>query len=203
MMESPPGPETVIVGVRYLYFGGTSYLGLAAHPEVIEAGCAAMRQYGLHTATTRAHFGTSPPVLEVEERAAKFFGVEDAFYFASGYSGNSILLTALAPGAEIVLVDAGAHYSVFEAARLAGIPTVTFRQGDAAHLAELARGRARVLVMADAVSPVAGAAAPVHDYLRAWRAVSGRFCCWMTPTGLACSDLTAGDFLTNSASGTR
>ena len=42
LMESAPGPLTVVDGVRYLYFGGTSYLGLAAHPEVIEAGCAAL-----------------------------------------------------------------------------------------------------------------------------------------------------------------
>jgi 8-amino-7-oxononanoate synthase len=166
-METPPGPETVIDGVPYLYFGGTSYLGLAAHPEVIEAGCAALRRYGLHTATTRASFGTSPPVLEAEERAAEFFGVEEAFYFPSGYSSNHILLTALAPGAEVVLVDAAAHYSISEAARLAGLPVVCFRHRDAAHLAEWAQGRAQVLVMADAVAPLSGATAPVGDYLRA------------------------------------
>src|SRR5262245_17091185 len=37
LMQSAPGPETIIDGVGYLYFGGTSYLGLAGHPEVIEA----------------------------------------------------------------------------------------------------------------------------------------------------------------------
>jgi 8-amino-7-oxononanoate synthase len=166
-METPPAPETVIDGVRYLYFGGTSYLGLAAHPEVIEAGCAALRRHGLHSATTRALFGTSPPVLEVEQRAAEFFGVEDAFYFGSGYSSNHIMVAALAPGAEIVLVDGAAHYSILEAARLAGVPVITFRHGDAAHLADLAQGRAHVLVMANAVGPLTGAVAPVPDYLQA------------------------------------
>jgi 7-keto-8-aminopelargonate synthetase-like enzyme len=166
-MESPPGPETVVDGVRYLYFGGTSYLGLAAHPEVIEAGCAALRRYGLHTATTRARFGTSPPVLEVEQRAAEFFGTEDAFYFGSGYSANHVLLTALAAGAETVLVDASAHYCVLEAARLAGVPVTCFRPHDAAHLARLARGHRQVVVMADAVGPATGAGAPVPDYLEA------------------------------------
>ena len=57
LMESAPGPETVIDGIRYLYFGGTSYLGLAGHPEVIEAGCAALRDFGVHSATSRARFG--------------------------------------------------------------------------------------------------------------------------------------------------
>jgi 8-amino-7-oxononanoate synthase len=171
VMETAPGPETVIDGVRYLYFGGTSYLGLAAHPEVIEAGCAALRLYGVHTATTRALFGSSPPVLEVEKRAAEFFGVAESFYFASGYSSNHVLMAALAPGAEAVFVEDAAHYSIREAALFAGAPVVTFRRGDAAHLAELARGRARVLVMADAIGPVTGVAAPVPDYLR------GLACC--------------------------
>jgi 8-amino-7-oxononanoate synthase len=142
-------------------------LGLAGHPEVIEAGCAALRRHGLHTATTRAYFGTSPPVLEVEQRAAEFFGVEDAFYFGSGYSSNHIMMGALAPGAEIVLVDEAAHYSIQEAARLPGVPVVTFRHGDAAHLADLVKGRMQVLVMANAVGPLSGSVAPVLDYLRA------------------------------------
>jgi 7-keto-8-aminopelargonate synthetase-like enzyme len=165
LMQSAPGPETVIDGVRYLYFGGTSYLGLAAHPEVIEAGCAALREFGLHTATSRARIGTSPPVQEVERRAAEFFGTEDAFYFVSGYCANHIMVAALAPGVEVVLVDEASHYCVLEAARLAGVPVTTFRHRDAADLARLARGSKRVLVMTDAVGPATGLLAPVPDYL--------------------------------------
>ena len=46
LMESAPGPETVIDGVKYLYFAGTSYFGLHGHAEVVEAGCEALRRYG-------------------------------------------------------------------------------------------------------------------------------------------------------------
>ena len=164
-MESAPGPEAVIDGKRYLYFGGTSYLGLASHPEVIEAGCAALRQYGVHTATSRARFGTNPPVLEVERLSARYFGTEDAFYFGSGYMANHIMVSALAAEADAVLVNEASHFCVLEAAQLAGLPVQTFH--DAHDLARLAKSVRRPLIMADAIGPSTGAPAPVRDYLTA------------------------------------
>lgn len=167
MMESAPGPETFIDGVRYLYFGGTSYLGLAGRQEVIDAGCEALRRYGVHTATSRSRCGTSPPVLEVERRAAEFFGTESAFYFASGYVSNHVLVAALAASADTVVVDASAHYCVHEAARLTGLPVAPFRGRDPADLVRAAGGRGRVLALSDAVVPTTGETAPVADYMEA------------------------------------
>ena len=71
-MESPPGAETVIDGRRYLYFAGTGYLGLQGHPAVIQAACDAVTRYGVGSATSRPLAGDTPPVLEVEHRAAEF-----------------------------------------------------------------------------------------------------------------------------------
>ena len=94
-MESPPGPEVTIDGRRYRYFAGTSYLGLHGHPEVIAAGCEAFRRYGVHTATTRAGFGNSAPVLEVERRAADFAGREAAFHFTSRNTSSAMAVPRL------------------------------------------------------------------------------------------------------------
>lgn len=165
LMESAPAPETVIDGVRYLYFGGTGYLGLAAHPEVIEAGCEAMRRYGVHSATTRARFGTNPPVRDVERMAARFFGTGASFYFGSGYVANHIMLAALAEQADVIVVDEGAHYCLLEAAASTRLPVVPFPHRDPEAMRKASEPYRRLIVMADAVCPSTGECAPVRDYL--------------------------------------
>ncbi len=164
-MQSPPGPQTVFNGKSYLYFGGTSYLGLAGRAEVIEAGCAALRQYGVHSATSRSRFGSSPPLLEVEAKAAQFFGAEAAFYFGSGYMTNHILVAALGEGVEAVLVEKSSHYCVLEAARLLDVPLVLFDCRIEGDLEKCLGSYRRVLVMADAVGPSSGKIAPIGEFL--------------------------------------
>lgn len=168
-MQSPPGPVTVIDGRGYLYFGGTSYLGLAGREEIIEAGCEAARRYGVHSATSRSRVGTNPPVAEVERRAAEFFGVESAFYFGSGYMSNHIMTAALADRADGVAVDVSAHYCVREAARLAAAPIVTFESGDPEDLARAIGESRRPLVMVDGANASTGALAPVEAYIEVLR----------------------------------
>lgn len=173
-MESAPGPETVIDGRKYLYFGGTGYLGLAGHPAVVEAACAATRRYGVHTATSRHGFGTSPLLLEVERLAAQFFGAEAAFYFVSGYVANHLLVQALAGRFSVIFLDEAAHYCLAEAAALGGCLIHQFRHRDAKDLRrklrEPAKAGATPLVMTDGVFPSTGQIAPLGDYLEVLRA---------------------------------
>jgi 8-amino-7-oxononanoate synthase len=116
IMQSPPGAETLLDGQRYLYFAGTGYLGLQGHPEVLKAAADAVYQYGISSATSRTGFGNNPPTLDVEQRAAKYFGTEAAFYYISGYVGNSILAQLLRDDFDVAFVDEYAHYSVLEGA---------------------------------------------------------------------------------------
>jgi 8-amino-7-oxononanoate synthase len=168
LAESPPGPITRIDGREYLYFVGTGYLGLQGHPEVIRAACEAARQYGIGSANSRTAFGTTSPVLEVERRAAAMFGLDDAFYFVSGWMGNNILTQLGLPETGKVFLDECSHYSVVEAARLSGWPSVTFHHRDAddlrAKLREHVTPGQNVLVLSDGIFPATGQIAPVAEY---------------------------------------
>ncbi len=172
-MEGPPGALTRIDGKEYLYFGGTGYLGLAGHAEVIHAGCEALRHYGIHTSTSRSGYGNSSATLEVERLAAEFFRAEGAFYFASGYAGTHILVQALADRADVVLADESAHFCLAEASRLLGQPPIRFRHRDADDLRQKLRDHVtpgqRPLVPTDGVFSLTGAVAPLDRYAEALR----------------------------------
>lgn len=180
-MQSPPGAYTVIDGRRYLYFVGTGYLGLQGHPEVIRAACRGAEQYGIGTATSRTGFGDSPPVLDVERKAAALFGADDAFYFMSGYVGNHILISALREQFDVAFVDECSHYCVTEALQLAGHPVYRFAHGDADELQEslqqnLQPGQ-RPLVASDGVFAARGNIAPVADFCRVLEPYDGSMIC--------------------------
>ena len=168
VMQSPPGPQTVVDGRWYLYFIGTSYLGLQGHPEVIRAACEAAEQYGLGSATTRAGFGNTSPELDVERLAAQWLDSEASFHLPSGYAAASVLAAGLADRFDAVFVDELSHYSVLEAAGSIGGPVFRFARADAddlrAVLAARLRPGQRPLVMTDGVFAARGHIAPVAEY---------------------------------------
>ena len=181
VMQSAPGPETTVDGRQYLYFCGTGYLGLHGHPDLIQAACDATKKYGLGTATSRAGYGSAPPIVEVEELSARFWDCADAFYFASGYLGNHVVLSALAATADVVLLDEYSHFSIQDACRFFDLPVHHFAHRDAQALREVLRDHVPAgqvpLVMSDGVFAARAAIAPVNDYIDVLKAYTGAMLC--------------------------
>jgi glycine C-acetyltransferase/8-amino-7-oxononanoate synthase len=179
LMESPPGPETVINGRRRLYFGGVSYYGLHGSPQLMRAGIEAWKRLGLSTATTRSGMGTAPLHLEVEAAAARFFGTEDAAYVASGYLSNTAGIQVLHTTRtfDTIFVDQHAHPCVHDAALSVGVPVHRFGHLDPDDLATQLRQNLRPgqtpLVMSDGLFPTLGRIAPLPDYLEVLEPFAG------------------------------
>ena len=104
-----------------LCFCSNNYLGLANHPEVIEAGERGLRDYGAGTASVRFICGTFSPHLELEERIAQFLGVESAYTFVSCWTANEALFPTLAEPGDYVISDALNHACIIDAIRLAAV----------------------------------------------------------------------------------
>ena len=115
ILEGKVGKYIILHNKRYSYFAGNNYLGLAAHPDVIEAAGAALHRYGINFSASRQTTGTSDIHLELEQLLSAFKGKDESVVFASGYIGNCILLNALKDKYEIILADSYSHSSIRDA----------------------------------------------------------------------------------------
>ncbi|MBT4286099.1 MAG: pyridoxal phosphate-dependent aminotransferase family protein [Deltaproteobacteria bacterium] len=171
LMESAPGAETIINGEKHLYFGGTGYYGLHNHPVLIQSAIDALKKYGMSSATSREGYGTTPLILEVEKKAAEYFGTEDASSFASGYLSNTVGLLALLEYEkfDVIFMDESSHYSNKDAVSVTNKPVVTFHHLDSGDLQEKINQKLKPgekpLIVTDGIFPLFGEIAPIPDYL--------------------------------------
>jgi 8-amino-7-oxononanoate synthase len=169
-MESRFGSEIVLSGKRFINFGGCGYLGLHNRPQVAQAGCEAIQTYGIVSGINRHYDVSNAPILDVEDRAADYFGTEAAIYLPSGYLTGIVAVWGIADRVDAIFLDSTAHYSLRDAARLAGKPVYEFAHLDPADLRAQIESRLkdgqRPLVLSDGVFPTFGELAPVKDYLQ-------------------------------------
>ena len=124
---------TLADGRRLLNLAGNDYLGLAQHPALIAAAVEATTQYGVGSGASRLVSGTTPLHAEVEARFAAFKHAEAALLFATGYTANLGLLTAVAGPGDLIVQDRLNHASLIDAARQSGATVRTVPHGAAGH----------------------------------------------------------------------
>jgi glycine C-acetyltransferase len=119
VLTSPQGPVVEMAGRgEVLVLSSNNYLGLAARPEVVEAGIEGLRRYGAGTASVRFICGTFAPHLELEHELAELAGTEAALTYVSCWNANEALIPTLADERTVILSDALNHASIVDAIRL-------------------------------------------------------------------------------------
>ena len=122
-----------------LCFCSNNYLGLANHPEVVEAGIKGVRDYGAGTASVRFICGTFTPHHALESRIASFLGVESAYTFVSCWTASEALFPTLAEPGDAIISDTLNHACIIDAIRLAtvikkGVHKFVYKNNDTADL---------------------------------------------------------------------
>jgi 8-amino-7-oxononanoate synthase len=144
---------------RLINFCGNDYLGLAAHPALLEAMASGAATGSGASALVAGH---APVHAELEARLAGFLGFDAALVVGSGYQANLALGQALLERGDRVLADRLNHASLNDGARLAGARIDRYRHADAAHAARRAGDRTRWLCT-DGVFSMDGDIAPLPD----------------------------------------
>jgi 8-amino-7-oxononanoate synthase len=162
-VDGPQDARVAVDGRSVLSLCSNNYLGLANHPEVIEAAVAAARQYGVGSGASRLISGSMRQHHELEARLAAFKDTEAALLFTSGYHANLGVIPALIDDGDAVFSDALNHASLIDGCRLSRASVHVYPHCDAAGLEERLRAvpARRRLIVTDSVFSMDGDSAPL------------------------------------------
>lgn len=115
-------PQAARIGVTgregVLNLCANNYLGLADHPQIIEAAAAALDRWGFGMASVRFICGTQEIHRRLEAKISAFLGTEDTILYSSCFDANGGLFETLLSGEDAVFSDALNHASVIDGIRL-------------------------------------------------------------------------------------
>ncbi|MEM6972943.1 MAG: aminotransferase class I/II-fold pyridoxal phosphate-dependent enzyme [Pseudomonadota bacterium] len=132
--EGPPAATGIIDGTERLSFTSYDYLGLNAHPAARAAAAAAAERDGISAGASRLVGGERAVQRALEGRLASLYDAEDAVAMVSGHATNVTAIGTLMGPGDLILMDALAHNSVHEGARLSGASRRLFPHNDLARL---------------------------------------------------------------------
>jgi len=157
LLESPQGPRVVVDGQPLLAFCNNDYLGLANHPQVIEAWQQGASRWGVGGGASHLVIGHSRAHHALEEALAEFTGRPRALLFSNGYMANMGAVTALVGQGDTVLEDRLNHASLLDAGLLSGARFNRYLHNDAASLGKrLEKAVGDTLVVTDGVFSMDG-----------------------------------------------
>lgn len=168
-LHSGVGPVVEMAGRQILLFASNDYLGLAMHPEVIQASVEATQQFGAGAGAARLVSGSLPPHQELESALAQFKGTEAALTYSSGYLANIGTIPALIGQGGLILADRLCHASLFDGCRLSAADFRIYRHNDIDHLQSLLAKKnrtRRALIVTDGLFSMDGDLAPLPELSR-------------------------------------
>ena len=169
VIASPQSAEiTLADGRKVLNFCANNYLGLADHPEVIQAAKDALDSHGFGMASVRFICGTQDLHKQLEAKIAEFFGMQDAILYAACFDANGGLFEPLLGESDAIISDVLNHASIIDGVRLCKAKRYRYANCDMADLeAQLlaadAAGARTKLISSDGVFSMDGSIAPLDQ----------------------------------------
>jgi 8-amino-7-oxononanoate synthase len=169
--ETPCAPLVQVDGRPMLAFCSNDYLGLAAHPRVVEALREGASLYGAGSGASHLISGHTRAHALLEERLAAFLSPHldsaRALYFCTGYMANMAILTALLVQGGDLFSEELNHASLIDGARLSRARVAVYLHGDIDALEKLlaASTAATKVVATDSVFSMDADLAPLPELL--------------------------------------
>jgi glycine C-acetyltransferase len=153
-------------GKEVLNLCANNYLGLADHPEVIEAAKLALERWGFGLASVRFICGTQEIHHELEAALTRFHQTESTILYGSCFDANGGLFETILSAEDAVISDELNHASIIDGIRLCKAQRFRYRHNDMndleAKLKEAGGARYR-LIATDGVFSMDGTVANLKE----------------------------------------
>lgn len=121
-------------GEQVLNFCANNYLGLANHPDLIEAAKQGLDSHGFGMASVRFICGTQDIHKQLEQSISQFLGMEDTILYSSCFDANAGLFETLLGAEDAIISDALNHASIIDGVRLCKAKRYRYANNDMAEL---------------------------------------------------------------------
>lgn len=169
IITSSQGAEIQInTGETVLNFCANNYLGLSAHPEVIQAAKDTMDTHGFGMSSVRFICGTQDIHKELEQKIADYYGTEDTILYAACFDANGGVFEPLLTKDDAIISDSLNHASIIDGVRLCKAARYRYQNNDMADLEkqlQLANenGARFKIIVTDGVFSMDGLVAPLDE----------------------------------------
>ena len=168
-LESKQDIEVIMDGKRRIMLGSNNYLGLTTHPEVVQAGVDAMKEYGSGCSGSRFLNGTLNLHTELESKLAKFLNKEAVVTFSTGFQSNLGIISAITSKDDYIISDRENHASIYDGCKLSYAKMLRYRHNDMQDLERLLKTvpeTAGILIVTDGVFSMGGDIANLPEIVR-------------------------------------
>jgi glycine C-acetyltransferase len=167
VITSQQSAEIKVAGGReVLNFCANNYLGLANHPDLVEAAVEGIRRYGFGLASVRFICGTQDIHKELEARIAEFLGTDDTILYSSCFDANGGLFETLLDEDCAIISDQLNHASIIDGIRLCKADRHRYPHGDMDALESALKathGARRRMIATDGVFSMDGSVAKLDE----------------------------------------
>ena len=167
IITSAQGAEiTLNTGETVLNFCANNYLGLSAHPEVVQAAKDAMDTHGFGMSSVRFICGTQDIHKDLEQKIADFYETEDTILYAAAFDANGGVFEPLLGAEDAIISDSLNHASIIDGVRLCKSVRYRYQNNDMADLEKQLisaneNGARFKLIVTDGVFSMDGLVAPL------------------------------------------
>ena len=160
---------TTVNGRELINFATYNYIGMCGDPTVDRSAQDAIAQYGTSACASRLISGEKPLHRQLEQKIARFIGVEDSIVLVGGHATNVTTIGHLFGKNDLILYDALSHNSILQGCFLSGASLVAFPHNDVAALEQILRDRRhrhqKVLIVIEGVYSTDGDIANLPSFV--------------------------------------